>query len=376
MTNQKFWKAVATLTGCVIGAGILGIPFVVVQSGVWTGMVVLAVLGTAMLLLNLMVGEVALRTKQPHQLVGYARKYLGPFGKFLMFLSMVIGVYGALTAYTIGVGESVQAVIGGQAWLWSLLFYGVMAALMYGGLEWLENSELVMEGLKAVLLGGILLILFAEPSFDSGNFVGFSWYTMFLPYGVILFALLGTAIIPEMCTTLKKQKKLIWGAVLLGSALPLLVYALFAAGVIGVMGGLTAEVATIGIAEVVGQKTSVLFHFFGVLAMATSFVAFGFTLKDSYRLDFGLTRTESWLLTLAIPAVLLVTGVSSFTKTLEVAGAFAGGFGGICIVFMHAKAKKESERRPEYQITVPTIVYWALIAMFVLGMVYELALIL
>ncbi|MBU4360651.1 hypothetical protein KKA66_02260, partial [Patescibacteria group bacterium] len=46
----KFWKkelpllqATSTLIGTIIGAGILGIPFVFAKAGFWTGVVVLAV---------------------------------------------------------------------------------------------------------------------------------------------------------------------------------------------------------------------------------------------------------------------------------------------------------------------------------------------
>ena len=37
--NKKLllWEAIATLVGTIIGAGILGIPYVIAKAGFWTG---------------------------------------------------------------------------------------------------------------------------------------------------------------------------------------------------------------------------------------------------------------------------------------------------------------------------------------------------
>ena len=77
MKNKNLFEAVATLVGFVVGAGILGLPFVFSRAGFWTGVLNVIVIGAAVLVLNLMLGEISLRTKQSHQLSGYASKYLG-----------------------------------------------------------------------------------------------------------------------------------------------------------------------------------------------------------------------------------------------------------------------------------------------------------
>src|SRR3989338_8875922 len=102
LSRHKTLLASATLVGTIVGAGILAIPYVVAQSGFLVGFIITIVLGLSFLLLNLMTGEIILRTKKQHQLTGYAEKYLGSWGKRLMMFSMVFGTYGALTAYLIG----------------------------------------------------------------------------------------------------------------------------------------------------------------------------------------------------------------------------------------------------------------------------------
>ena len=63
-------KAIAMLCGTVIGAGVLGIPFVVAKAGFFVGILSIILLGLAVLALNLFVGEIVLRTPGNHQLPG------------------------------------------------------------------------------------------------------------------------------------------------------------------------------------------------------------------------------------------------------------------------------------------------------------------
>jgi len=375
-TPKAYYKAIATLTGCVIGAGIFGIPYVVARSGFWTGMLVLVVLGLATLLVNLLTGEVSLRSNKCMQLPGYAEKYLGKKGKYLMAASMVIGVYGAMIAYTIGVSQSLMVIFGGSQWFWALIFYVIMSILLYGSLRTLETSEMWFESIMLVAFVIILTLLFSSKLFSPNQFIGFTWDKILFPYGVILFAFVGTMAIPEIREETKKCKKLTKRVIIIGSLIPLIVYVLFTTAVIGVTGGNTTEIASIGLATVFGGFGYIVLHLFAILAMASSFIALGYALKESYRIDFKLPHSEAWMLTVALPVVLIMIGARSFVGTLEIAGAFAGGIAGITVVMMHAKAKNKGERKPEYTIKVNWFIYGALILLFLIGIVYQLSLLL
>ena len=85
---SKF-PAVAVLMGTIIGAGILGIPYAIMQSGFLIGLIHLIVIGAIVLLITLYLGEISLRTAKNHQLTGYAEKYLGKKGKLIMTLSLL-----------------------------------------------------------------------------------------------------------------------------------------------------------------------------------------------------------------------------------------------------------------------------------------------
>jgi amino acid permease len=373
MMKKEFFEAIALLMGTVIGAGVLGIPYIVYKAGFLTGLLALVFLGVAVLFMNLFVGEIVLSTKGKHQLTGYAEKYLGKKGKFLMAISMFIGIYGALTAYLIGVGESLYAIFNVFSPLvFSLIFFVIVSFLVFKGLKWISESELYLAGSVIVLILVISVVAFFSSNFSLEGLKTFELSKFFIPYGVILFSFLGTAAIPEMKEELKKNSKNLKKAILIGSLIPIFLYGLFAAAVIGVSGNNITEVSTIGLGQVLGEGILIFTNLFAIFAMTTSFLALGLALKWLFNFDYKLNKNLSWGLTVFLPLALFLLGVKSFISTIGMAGSFAGGLDGILVVLMLWQAKKLKERKPEYSMKYSKVIGTVLIVVFVLGILYQI----
>jgi len=192
MPRKHLLGAISTLVGFTIGAGILGIPFVVAKAGFLTGILNILVIGIFILMLNLYLGEITLRTKGLHQLSGYARIYLGKIGNYLMVLSFAIFTYGALIAYIIKTGEFLNALLspifGGTNLIYSLLFFIISFVIVYEGIKIIEKSELSMVFLIFIII--IILAIVAIPNLNINNLTDFNVNNFFIPYGVVLFAFL------------------------------------------------------------------------------------------------------------------------------------------------------------------------------------------
>src|SRR3989344_2790109 len=67
----KTFTGISILVGAIIGAGFLGIPYVLMQSGFAIGVIEIIILASVMILVMLYLGEITLRTRGEHQLVGY-----------------------------------------------------------------------------------------------------------------------------------------------------------------------------------------------------------------------------------------------------------------------------------------------------------------
>ncbi len=372
--SRSSFGAIATLVGCIIGAGILGIPYVVAKAGFITGLIDIVLIGIVIIIMHLYLGEIVLRTKGNHQLVGYAEKYLGKTGKNIMWFAMVFVTYGALLAYTIKEGDFFNALFntyfGGSPFTYSLIFLGLMAFLVYFELNVLEKSEILM---VLILLGVIFLIcLFALPYINVNNLISFNPGSFFLPYGVILFAFLGTVAVPEMKEELKENKAYLKKAIIIGCTIPLIVYALFAFTVVGVTGINTTDDAILGLGYTISYEMLVFGTLFGIMTMMSSFLILAFALKKMFEYDYNIDKFSSWFLTCSVPLVIFMLGVKSFIRTVGIAGSVSGGLMGILVVLMYIKAKKLGNRRPEYSIKKSNIMSWILILLFVFGIIYEL----
>jgi len=377
--KKELFLAIATLVGFVVGAGILGLPYVFSKAGFITGIVNVILIGVAVMILNLMLGEISLRTKKSHQLVGYAQKYLGNKWKKIMVLLLLLGWYGALIAYIIKVGEFLSAIIEPVFYLapvyYSILFALIGSYLVYKGLKIIEKSEFWMILLILIILGGISI--FCLPSINPGNLQGFSLKDFWFPFGVVLFAFGGAGAIPEIREVLKKDRRLIKNAIIIGTLISILIYILFPLFVVGVTGLETTDGAVIGLGSFLGYKMLLLGSFFGILTMSTSFLAVGLAIKEIFKFDYRKNNLKSSFLTCVFPFLIAIIIIllkidNAFYRVIDINGAFIYPLTSVLFVVMFWKAKKHSERKPEYSIGFGKALGWLIILLFLAGFVNEL----
>ena len=372
-----FWEAVATVVGTIIGAGIFGIPYVVAKAGFLTGAIVIFVLGFVVLMLYLYLGEIVLRTKGKHQLTGYCEKYLGKWGKRVMFFSMIFGIYGALIAYLIGEGAALSTIFGGQPTIYSLIFFVVASTLLYFGLEALEKSELVSVFIVLIIVATI--IIFTAPHVNTQNLIAFDITKFFVPFGVVLFAYLGLIAVPEANEILEKDKGRMKKVLFIGVVIPIIVYFIFTLVVVGSIGldrfemlGENQRMATIALGEVIGTKLFIFANIFAIFAMFTSFIAIGYALKEMFMYDYNLSKTTSWALTCFVPLVIALSGFTNFIQAINISGVVAGGIDAILILLMFHKAKHVGDRKPEYSLKENKLFSVFIGILFIAGAVFVL----
>lgn len=355
MSKIEVFEAIAIMVGCIIGAGIFGIPYVVAKAGFLTGTLVLLVLGLVVFLMYLYLGEIILRTKGKHQLTGYAEKYLGKWGKRVMLFAMIFGIYGALVAYLIGEGNAISAILGGQPIYYTLGFFVFVSALLYLGLNALEKSELMT--LFVTLFIFLILAVFTAPHIKIENLSMFDITKFFVPYGVVLFAYLGMISIPEVNEVLENDRKKMKKVIFIGMTIPMIVYFIFALVVVGSIGLNGFEqllpnqrIATIALGEVISARLFIFANIFAVFAMFTSYMAVGFALEEMFMYDYNMSKLASWALTCFIPLAIALSGFTNFIQAINISGVVAGGLDAILILLMFHKAKKVGERKPEYTV--------------------------
>ncbi len=370
--ENNFIPAVSVLVGTCIGAGILGIPYVASRAGFPVALFYILFIGGIVFLLNLYLGEVSLRTKENHQLAGYAEKYLGKNARKLMEFALIFGVYSAIVAYMFGVGESLSTLIFGNlsySILFGSLFGLLMSLIIYQGVKDLKKYEKFFVGIVLILVISIVVFFSGKINYNNLNFINYN--NFLLPFGVILFALLSFAAIPEVALILKKEKKKMKKVIFTGSIIAILVYSLFTFVVVGFKGAETPELATLALGA--------LFIFLGIFTMTTSHLSLGNALLENFTFDDKYKKSKAWFFASILPILVYLiisfSGFFSFTKILSIGGVVSGGITAVLILFMVKKAKTSGERKPEYTIPINWFLIIIISLIFTLGVLRELFLV-
>jgi amino acid permease len=368
MKKEGLLAGVAILVGTCVGAGFLGIPYVVSKSGFLPGIFLIFLVALFILLTKLYLGEVILRTKGTHQLSGYAEKYLGKKGEWLMFFAMVFGLYSALVAYMIGEGETLSYIFSGgfdYSLHFSLGFFILMSFLTYIGFSALKKYEKIAMFIVFFFLA--LICLFFTGSVNYENLLTSDCPSFFLPFGVIVFSFLAFSAMPEVERVLKGKEKLMKKTIILGVIIPFIVYIIFTFIMVGNFGTNLQEIAVLNLGR--------FFSLLAVLTMFTAFFVLSIALRDMFRFDFNYGRTFSWALSLFVPLLLFLIisffSLATFTEVLSYAGVISGGLTGILILFMNIKAKKKGNRKPEYSIKINWFIVLLLSILFILAVLAE-----
>lgn len=366
--KKRFYTAVSILVGTCIGAGVLGIPYVASQAGFLVALGYIIVLGLIILTVNLYLGEIALRTKGNHQIPGYARRYLGKKGMMLLEFATIFGIYSAIVAYMLGIGESLSFLFfkSSSYTIYIGVVVGIlMSLLLWRGIKALKRYEKIGVSIILILLAVIFFIFIKDVSLSNIYYLNIA--NVFLPFGVVLFALMSFHAVPELEMVLHKNEKLMKKSLIVGTIIPVIFYIMFAFVVVGFKGLQTPEIATLALGPV--------FILLGIFTMFTSYLALGNALEDNFRHDERMKRKNAWLLASIVPiGIFLLTrffNYFSFTRILSIGGVVSGGLIAVLILFMVKKAKQKGNRKPEYSIPVNWFIVGILTIIFVLGVLKE-----
>ena len=367
--TKKFLTAVSILVGTAIGAGVLGIPYVAARAGFFVAIAYILVLGSVMLIVNLYLGEVSLRTKGNHQIAGYVKKYFGKPGKFFTEFAVIFGIYAAIIAYMLGMGGSISYLVFGDSsytTLFGTLVGFGMSGFLWRGFKALKRFEKIGVSIILLLLLGIFLTFIGDVNFSNLNQINFS--NIFIPFGVILFSLMSFHAVPEVRLVLRGKEYLMKKVIITSTLIAVIFYSLFALVVVGSQGSTTPQIATLALGTV--------FVFLGIFTMFTSYLALGNALAENFIFDDRMNQKKSWFLSSIVPIGIFLIIRSfeyfSFTKILGIGGVISGGLIGTMILLMAIKAKKSKGRVPEYEVPINWLIVGFLILVFVVGIIFEL----
>jgi tyrosine-specific transport protein len=380
-------KGVFVFAATIIGAGILALPVAAATTGLVPMLLILLVVGGVSVFSALYIAETVINTKGDHHLPSLAGEHLGNLGFAVMISGIVIYIYGALVGYLAAGGQLLHSLSNGKIPVPAgILIYGAAGSfIVHFGLKIMSRVETYLFSAMLILIG--IVIALTLPNIKIPLLMETHWSDTLNIFGVVLFAYVGHSVIPSIARGLKKQGDInrisIWGVLI-----PLLLYLVWCVVVIGAIpkealegrpslanAKITGQPATIPLGLIVGGSVIILGNLFAVISTMTSYIGFGFSLKEAYvdvatAMHQKISSFAATFLVVIPPLVIALFKPEMFVNALDIAGTYGGGlFVGILPVLMVLKSRKKI--KPIEQMTwggqwMPYIV----LIIYLIGMFY------
>ncbi|XP_020275225.1 uncharacterized protein LOC109849764 [Asparagus officinalis] len=345
-------SGILLVAGTTVGAGILAIPAVTDEAGFLASAIVCILCWIYMVVTGLLIAEVNVNTmcelgSGGVSLVSMAMRTIGKTGVQVACWSYLFIHYALLVAYVARSSDILTNSFGIPLWESATLFTMFFGGICYFG------SQRIIGVINGLLVFGILVSFAALVGVASGNL---QWNSLLqahfeaVPKSIPIIALsfVYQNVVPVLCTNLEGNLSKVRTSIVLGTAIPLILFLVWDAVILGTISSLhTNSGRVIDPLELLRSNNGIvgpIVELFSFLAIGTSYIGFVLGLSDFVsdllKLPSGQSKPLPFLLTLVPPLVLSLLDPEIFFKALD----FAGTYGVLVLFGVLPAAMSWSER--------------------------------
>lgn len=347
----KLIGGILLIIGTSIGAGMLALPIATAQLGFFGSLVLLVLAWLVMTTGALLILEVNLWLPHSSNLLSMAKRTLGPIGKAFAWVAFLLLLNSLLCAYIAGGSDLFHDFLADNGLALSrtsatLIVTAILGLVVCGGIR---TIDYVNRCFMLVKFGALFLLIFllmphvTVTHLQAGSLIEVTSGTAML---VTITSFGFAAIVPSLRVYFNGDVRKLRLAIIIGSLIPLICYALWDAVIMGVL-SLDGEHGLIAIMhansatslmvdalnnQVHETTVSVFTHLFTSVCMATSFLGVALCLADFWADGLacekkGMASVLIHVLTF-LPSVLVVIFYpNAFVVALQYAGL-------ICVLLM------------------------------------------
>lgn len=367
-----FLEGVAILVGTVLGSGYLTLPYSFLQAGIGANLFWFVFFIIFITILHLLYAEVVLATKSNHRLPGYVGLYLGKRSEILAIISFVFGVFGGLLVYfLLGVhflSRLTELFMPTSQEVLALVFWLGVSALLFVNFKLSSKANLSITLITVALFVVISFVALSKAKAEHLGIV--PEQSIFFPYGLILYAMVGSLAIPETINLLRlerQKEELIKPVIIVGTLVPAVVYFLFSLGIFSAAGLNTSPDALSGLNRILPQSLTYIAFAIAFLNIASSYFIFEVSVFQTLQNDFRLNKLVSFLLVAFLPPVLFFIGIKDYVMLMRILGAVFVSIDSVLIVLLYLNLPDKLQGYQYRLIQLPRFVSVMLIAIFVCG---------
>lgn len=325
------------VAGTSIGGGMLALPVITALGGFLPTIVVNLLCWLFMCSTGLIFVELCLSLEGEPNIISMAKSTLGSAGKIIAWVVYLFLFYCLTVAYVAGGGELVTEVFDGlPGYAGVLIFTLVFGVFVYLGARAVDKVNVVL--MAGLIISYLIFVFMGMSSVNFERLLYKDWFYSLIGVSVIFTSFGFQGLVPSLCTYMRRRVKVIRMAIIIGSAIPFVIYALWEWLILGIIpvygkGGLVDAMlhgytVVAPLKNVIGNRVVVVTsQFFAFFALVSSFLGVTLGLSDFLADGFKIKKTARgrfWIcLMVFVPAMILaISGPGVFLSALKYAGAY------------------------------------------------------
>lgn len=288
----KIFGGALLVAGTAIGGGMLALPLLTAAGGFVPAISIYVLCWAFMASTGLLLMEVFLWSKEEVNIVSMARMTLGVWGKVLAWVIYLFLFYSLTIAYVSGGGKLVEDVLeaAGQSdyptWIGPLVFVILFAPFVGLGARAVDRVNVAL--MSGLIISFLFFVFLGVRHVELKLLENMNW-PLALAATPVMFTSFGfQGIVPTLTNYLDRNPDKVKRAILIGSALPLIVYIIWEGLILGVIPLEQLESARKAGLSAVAPLRNILHlpwlymvgEFFAFFAIVTSFLGVTLGLLD------------------------------------------------------------------------------------------------
>ena len=328
------------LLGMIIGAGTFALPYGFEKAGIGRSLALFGLVFLISWILHLLYAAIIYSTPGRHRFPGYVGRFLGVKAERAALVFTFFGSWGAMLAYGVLGGVFLHTAFGISAFMGGLVFFMAGGFLFFLPLKSVGRANFYLT--LPLLIFILVLAWELAPAVNVENFASSGSSDWFLLYGILLFAFGGYSALPDLHDVLGANsralsKKIIFASLFIAAVF----YLVFIFAIWGASGPNATPDAFLGLGKAAGRGIIMVGSLIGILAVFTSYVVFGADLKLTFRYDYRIPETFSWLLAFLPPVFLFWLGFTDLVKILSLVGSVGLGVFAVFVLLISWKKRGE-----------------------------------
>ncbi len=222
------------IAGTTIGAGMLALPIVSAPSGFYPTLGMFVIAWLFMLTSAFLILEATLWFPQDTNLLSMTRATLGKTGWLIALVLFALLLYAVNAAYITGSSGLLVTVFDSwqiQHSVMAVLLTVVMASIVFFGTRTVDYSNRIL--MAGLIISYVVLIGAIAPHVDIGHFDQAQMASLPLTWIIVVLSFAYQFIIPNIRRYIGNSPKQLMVAILIGSAIPLVLYTFWTGAIMG-----------------------------------------------------------------------------------------------------------------------------------------------